>query len=411
MQAISRFTITLLCLLLFTHANATTLDNKLDGVWQGTLSNNHSGKKKIVACFKSNTTRTLGSYYELPANFSVYVSGTNSDGFLQEDIDDKSDEMSIFNWQFDYISKANIRGKRFNPKTKIVEYFNLRTAKKIKSYNKDYNLNGTDCDQASYDQPRVNALLKQAKFSQHQFNQNTYRKFSINSKKFAFKLNTIQLNSKTPAMRRINWQLKKDFERNLSFDFSAIDQYGTRRGGIESTKNIAYWNKNWISFHDTDNSYTGGAHGSNTQDYTTYSTNTGEIEDLSLWFKKDFYKDKLDKDLETGVPSELKKLACKLEYENNCKDIFVDNMYRDENCQANKSKQRCTFNDEYEDDFFNTYLYIGGLQPKGIVFISIFDSATGSSNRILIPYNKIMPFLNQTGKTHVQAIINAQPQN
>ena len=211
MQAISRFTITLLCLLLlFTHANATTLDKKLNGVWQGTL-----GKRKIVACFKINAINTLGSYYELPASFSVYVNGTNSDGFLQEDVDDKSDEMSNFNWQFDYISKANIRGKRFNPKANIVEYFNLRTVKKIKPYSKDDNLNSTDCDQASYDQPRVNALLKQAKFRQYQFNQNAYRKLSINSKEFAFKLNTIQLNSKNPAMHRINQQLKNILSKSL----------------------------------------------------------------------------------------------------------------------------------------------------------------------------------------------------
>ena len=419
MQPLIRFTIAMLCLLLFTRANATNLDNKLDGVWQGTLGNNQlginqsankqSGNKKIVACFKVSAADTLGSYYELPTNFSVYVTGKNSDGFLQEDTDDKSDESSIFNWQFDYVSKGYIRGKRFNLKTNIVEYFNLRRAKKIKPYNKDYNLNSTDCDQASYDQPRVNALLKQAKSRQYQFNQNTYQKLSINSTKFSFKLNTVQLNSKTPAMRRINGQLKKDFERDLSFDFSANDQYGTRSGHIESTKTISYWGENWISFHDTDDSYTGGAHGSNTQDYTTYSTQTGNIEDINLWFKKDYYEDKLNEYAETGEPSVIKKYVCKLQYENNCKNMLVDKLVRDKTCQANKSKPRCTFDDK--DDNLIGYLIVGGLRPAGIVFINQFDSATGSSYGIVIPYKKIMPFLNQTGKAHVKAIMNAQPKS
>lgn len=408
MQAINRFTITLLCLLLFTHANAATLDSKLDGVWQGTMSSKQSGNKKImtILSYDSKSGVTNGNYYTLPDGNEMALNGSVNLAELIGGDSSHPATKTAFEWQFTSVAKQSISANRINTDTKAVELIHLIPAKQVRGKAPQYSIYNDISNGFTYDQPRAKAYLNHAKINNLHFEEKSFQTLSITPT--TSKISTIQLTSDTQnsAIAAINRKLYHNLNDSIYDAIGCSVMYGD----IEQSTKITFWSNNWLSLQTNSFSYCGGVHPNFSVDHQIYNLSTGKNENLQSWFKN------------KSTRSKLNLAICKEELTNPCKSLISEehfdfasetcNAYRKEKKHANQKEITKSCLEDITLGVPYGFGYGLGLSSKGMIFRTSADGASGSGNySILMPYQKILPFLNQTGKAHVQAIINAQPQN
>ena len=258
----------------------------------------------------------------------------------------------------------------------------------------------------TYDQPRAKAYLNHAKINNLHFEEKSFQTLSITPT--TSKISTIQLTSyqENPAIAAINRKLNSDLNDSIYDAIGCAEMYGD----IEQSTKITFWSDNWLSLQTNTFSYCGGAHPIFYFGHEVFNLSTGKNENLQSWFKN------------RSTDSKLSLAICKEERVNPCKSLISEEKFdfASETCRAHKNERKHANQKEItksclEDvELFGPYgsAFHLGLSSKGMIFRTTADGASGSGNySILIPYKKIMPFLNQTGKAHVKTIMNAQPQS
>jgi hypothetical protein len=314
------------------------------GVWSGTI-----GTKAIVACFNDNG---YGSYYYIDYLKPISLSkGGYKDHYLHEHND-------TGRWELAVPVNGTVAGTWSNEKTGKTLPIHLALV--------DGDDDESACVRNSYNLRLgiIKPKIEKGEIIQFSLGR-SYRKLQFARQE------TIELFGADPALGKINSSLKPNQSKEAIDDYLVQWRESWERLGYPLKDELCtepiFWDSNFImvGFHRW---YAGTGTGGISDEYRTWSTQTGEEVDLWQWI---------------GSNSEERELSPELE----------EFLYKDF-----EESPGCT-------DYYGQGNYELRLDKAGLY---ISETAISCGVGFFVPYEKLLPFLTPAGKEAVRSIKRQQ---
>lgn len=336
------------------------------GVWQGTLDS-----QPITVCF--NAENDSGSYYYHRYLKPIHLE-INQDGEVNE-----NNEQAY--WQLNHNADSRLVGIWRKPHSDKSFAIELNASPIIKNkrsdeYFEDYC--GTDAFNLALEKP-----LTIKKSAIKYFENKPYRILSV--QQGANAAQALELLGKEAHLTKANLLLAQ-IDGTEIFDCrrQALQGRGIDADWNGGFNEVVFWSKRWFTYSSSYSVFCADLHYNWWQESTTLDFNTGQIAHLEKWFKPQ--KENWQSDSPNYLPlerdSKLHRLI--LSYSEGYKDREADG---------------CV-----EPLQFNTS-YGLSLAKTGMLFTTSLGHANHNCDEsVLVPYQKLHPFLSALGKKEVDAL-------
>jgi hypothetical protein len=342
-------------------------NKQLVGVWQGTL-----GSHPVTVCF--NAENDFGSYYYhrylLPIHLEVNQNG---------EVDENNKQAS---WQLHLNEAGALIGTWQKTDSDTPLPIVLRSITIAKKDNNDEFFEDT-CGTNEFNNALEQPLVVK-KSTVKYFENKPYRILSIHQGNNGSE--AIELLGNKPYLKKAN-KLLTTLDGSEIFDCrrQALQGRGIDADWNYGINEVLFWTKRWFTYSSGYNVFCADLHFNWWNESTTIDFNTGQIAHLEKWFKlpkKDWQSDSPNY-LPLERDSKLHRLI--LSYSEGYKD---------------KDPEGCAESLHWETS------YSLSLAKKGVLFTTSLGHAMAACNEsVLVPYQKLMPFLTKLGKQEILALL------
>ncbi|GLI38328.1 hypothetical protein KI811_16710 [Geobacter hydrogenophilus] len=333
--------------LLLLSGAASAADPSWRGVWSGTI-----GKQQVMVCLDHDDS---SSYYYRRHSYDISLEASDKKGPRWAEM---TKGKRTGEWKFESITRDRLTGNWFASKGKRSTPIVLERVSAPAN-------EGQLCDDEAYNGPRIDAVKINAG-SPENFEGKRFRTLSAG---VDTTISTVELLESGPGVAGVNQALRAELRERIGNYYECLGSDNTRAEEVAEysvTESPVFWSSRWLALAVVADDYCGGLRINHHYWYSTWDLSSGKNVDLWTWFEGMKYE----------ASAALNKIiVAHAKFDEECAEMLTENV-------------TYSLHPSREGMVFSPQLYVG------------------CQDDIVVPYDKLLPFLSPVGKREVKALMS-----